>query len=1059
MDATQSTQTLLPVALPAAALAIGAGLLAALWVWSHRLSRSLPPRWRIPAAVGRFALGTLTLVFSAETARQVVTLATHWPLWLLLSGGAALVEALVALYHLERQTLRRPAAITLSMLRVALLLGLIAMLCQPVLVLESSRRVRRQVAVVLDDTASMHVADSGMSPAGKLRLAETLGVPAAYRPCRLEQAAARLRTLQEQLQAQADLLVSLADVEPDARGSAVRKRGADVRAALATAHAAACAETNALFEASSLAALRGDNALQAAVDALSARLRTEIADPLKAALDADAERARTGAKPAGNADDLLTVVRRVALAVDDVARKTDPLAEKLDDAVYRALKEAERSAVDRAADAPRAAIARTLLARRPATAGAPPKPSLIERLDERYGVRLYVLGREVVETRVTALNEALAATNAADAAAIPASRTDLAAALERVMTDLPAGQTAGVLLLTDGRHNMPAPVEPLARALGLQQIPVCPVVFGDARRPPTDAAIAGATAPESVSTNDKVALDIDLKLDGMPETNVLVQLFDGERLVATNTVRVVGEAVRHRLQLGDVPRTNGLHQYRVVIPPLASEVLTNNNTCVLPVNVGGDPTKVLLIEGRPRWEFRYFRNLFVGRDPTVRLQYLLLHPDRVADMPKPPERAASVTNAADEAEATALPADEAEWMKFDIIVLGDVNPAELGATALRTIRKFVTERGGSLIVMAGALHMPHAYMGTPLADILPVQCESSDRPILAAPEPEFRFVPTAEGREHVLLRLADDPAENAAAWDSVPPIRWRHALRAAKDSAAVLAYALPADPPDYLQLQRQESVPDEETLVRRRQFERANALVAVQHVALGNVLFLATDNTWRLRYRRGDLYHHRFWGQVMRWATADRLAAGSLHARVGTDRPRYAADTPVRVKARLLTAGFAPIRDATVYASVWAGERRLLRRRLPYQADSAGVYAADLGTFPEGGYRVELDVSEVGDLPAQTQSPVAEFAVVPEIAAENVELAADRGLLARLAASSGGRVADPPDIERLLDKLGPPVVTQHERRQIDLWDSWVFFLLLAAVMTAEWILRKKERLP
>ena len=38
---------------------------------------------------------------------------------------------------------------------------------------------------------------------------------------------------------------------------------------------------------------------------------------------------------------------------------------------------------------------------------------------------------------------------------------------------------------------------------------------------------------------------------------------------------------------------------------------------------------VLLVDGRPRWEYRYLRNLFYGRDKSVHLQDWLVHPDSI----------------------------------------------------------------------------------------------------------------------------------------------------------------------------------------------------------------------------------------------------------------------------------------------------------------------------------------------------------------------------------------------------------------------------------------------
>ena len=40
-------------------------------------------------------------------------------------------------------------------------------------------------------------------------------------------------------------------------------------------------------------------------------------------------------------------------------------------------------------------------------------------------------------------------------------------------------------------------------------------------------------------------------------------------------------------------------------------------------------------------------------------------------------------------------------------------------------------------------------------------------------------------------------------------------------------------------------------------------------------LWVGTDGTWRWRHRIGDTYHHRFWGQIARWAADNKAAAGN----------------------------------------------------------------------------------------------------------------------------------------------------------------------------------------
>ena len=114
-----------------------------------------------------------------------------------------------------------------------------------------------------------------------------------------------------------------------------------------------------------------------------------------------------------------------------------------------------------------------------------------------------------------------------------------------------------------------------------------------------------------------------------------------------------------------------------------------------------DQVNLLFVEGRPRWEFRYLKNLFSGRDKTVRLQYVLLEPDKLEGVPALKKIEASASRPDGEIEATALPKDEAEWMKFDVIILGDVAPKYLKPEELKILERFVKDRSGTLIVISG----------------------------------------------------------------------------------------------------------------------------------------------------------------------------------------------------------------------------------------------------------------------------------------------------------------------------------------------------------------------
>lgn len=1044
--------------LPLALLGPAALLALALWVRSHAWSRTASGWRRAPAFAGRATLGFLALLALASGARHAVVFATPWQIWPFLLGGAILIETVLALGRAERNLVPRRIGIAIALARAASVLALILMLCQPVLVHDTFRRLQRHVVVLFDVSGSMQVRDDNLTPAEKIRLSAALGEDAARRPVALDRIALRWREAGRELLAQTDWLGSLSQSEPALRVRQLERQARAHRKTLKRIGDTVEDATNGLGRACAAAFLPKESPLRADMARLAGQLATDVGAPLHAAIKLTGDWRPSSTNSGAAYDDARQTLQRVSAAIAEGETRLAAISEAFDEAFYRALPEADRKRMDRVAELPRVALARRLLLGREDAPTTPPlSPGLLERLDRDYGARLYTFGATPAEWRTPAF----AATGAVARLSEPPARqrhgTDLAEALLKASTDLLPEHTAGILLFTDGRHNAAEPVEPIARKLGVAHVPIYPVVFGGNRHPPTDAALAAIDAPDSVSTNDRVSFNLELKLDGLAGTNVTVTLYDGAMPVASNTVTPDAPAFRKTMLLSDVPRTNGLHAYRVAVQSFASEVNVSNNVRHLPVLVSSDAIKVLLVDGYPRWEFRYLKNLFMERDRSVRLQYLLFHPDEVKGITNRPPRYACATPDQTESEATLPPENEAEWMKFDVIILGDVSPAELGPGAQDILRRYVTNRGGTLIVIAGSRHMPHAYANSPLADILPVTVRPSSRPILKAPEDAFRLSLTAQGRDTVLMKLADDAAGNRAAWHSLPELHWRHGSLVAKPGASVLAYAVPHEPG---QADRPARLPEADRLLQQQQVEREAPLIVTHQAGYGSVLMFGFDHSWRLRYRKGDAYHHKLWGQVLRWATADRIASGTAPVRIGTVQPRYTTGNPVRIVARLATPQFMPVVNAAPHATLWRDNQRVTRRKLVYRPESPGLYVTDVGTLPEGHYRVELETDGIPALADPSAPPAsADFSVTAERESETVELAADRGLLNGVATLTGGKVLEPFELETVAERLGPPRVTRAERRQVDLWNAWPWLLAIIALLTLEWILRKRARLP
>ena len=191
-----------------------------------------------------------------------------------------------------------------------------------------------------------------------------------------------------------------------------------------------------------------------------------------------------------------------------------------------------------------------------------------------------------------------------------------------------------------------------------------------------------------------------------------------------------------------------------------------------------------------------------------------------------------------------------------------------------------------------------------------------------------------------------------------------------------------------------------------------------QPYGLGKVLWIGTDGTWRWRYRVGDLHHHRFWGQVVRWANGAKLAVGNRSVRFGPTRPRVPEGDPSTIRAQFADDVQGVGNDLLAAAKVFrrgkegkaAGEAVAIVPLRP-RTDQPRTFEAAAPSLPPGAYLVQLDVPQLG-----TDAPTEIFAsleVVSRDTPERIELAANRDSLDRLAATTGGKVFTVAEVDLL----------------------------------------------
>ena len=157
------------------------------------------------------------------------------------------------------------------------------------------------------------------------------------------------------------------------------------------------------------------------------------------------------------------------------------------------------------------------------------------------------------------------------------------------------------------------------------------------------------------------------------------------------------------------------------------------------------------------------------------------------------------------------------------------------------------------------------------------------------------------------IRLNDAQSKSEQLWKQVyedQPITWLSEYSIPRPSARRLLDAFPVG---------------EDGEVQSEDGGQPPTWVCWQQLGSGRVVYLSAPDTYRLRYRRGDYLHHRFWAQMLRWITSSDPGSDNGCVKLSTDKVRYTRQEPVEVSAFLSDALGEPVEDAEVQASFQGG--------------------------------------------------------------------------------------------------------------------------------------------
>ena len=652
---------------------------------------------------------------------------------------------------------------------------------------------------------------------------------------------------------------------------------------------------------------------------------------------------------------------------------------------------------------------------------------LLPRLDKEFDLSAFSFGQGLAELSARKLETNVSKSKETKKASIEsfdwverlegtAPSTAIGDGIREVMNRKRGQPLAGIVLVTDGVNNSGSQPRDAAAAARAEGVPL--YIYGVGITSPRDIIVQNLFAPDVTFVKDEVPLTVRVRGQGLNGESAELQLKLDGQVVATRTLTFTNDA-ELVVPLKFTPQTLGEFELTASVEARSDETVKDNNSRSQRIKVIDSKIKVLLVDQSPRWEFKYLQMLLL-RDRRVDLKCFLVEGDkaisRTADSPYLPE----------------FPARRDELFKYDLVILGDVDPKVLTALHQENLNKLVSDFGGALVVLAGKRHMPAQYRRSVLEKLLPVEFEPSTTDSRSDPiaDKPIKLQLTAAGRASAMLRLSDRDDENAQMWAQLPPIYWAARVTRAKPAAEVLVV---------------------DSDVSKESRSGKMPVIAVQQYGLGQVMFVGTDNLWRWRKNAGDFYYTAVWGQIAQRVSIQRLLGVSRRTQLSTDRQNYMAGDRVAVYARLYSgAGFEPVQEPAVKGSFGLKNGQGPRTEVALRPvpDQPAMYRGEFIATGAGGYGFSVENDPQTVLDFNVTEPKFEFG----------ETAMNEALLKELAATTGGQFFREENLYKLPETIAAKTERVQSPMEVELWASPLYFLLLLGVVTAEWVLRKLSHL-
>jgi hypothetical protein len=623
------------------------------------------------------------------------------------------------------------------------------------------------------------------------------------------------------------------------------------------------------------------------------------------------------------------------------------------------------------------------------------------------------------------------------------TETAIGDALTAALAEHRGQPIAGVLVISDGQSNAGEDPRKVAQRSGKQGVPIVALSVGS-EQGPSNARVAAVEADPVVFVRDPTEVAVIVEGHGMRGRTGVVTLEKrqdaGWSEVGRDEVTFDEDAASKRLTFKITPESVGEIELRARIGDFGAELTEADNFATHSMKIVRQQIRVLLVAGAPSPEVQFLRNALL-RDAALEFAcWLQTAGEGYEQMGTRPIR--------------RLPNNRQELDHYDVVILFDPDMRALGPAWSDLLSQFVGTSGGGLVYVAGEMHSRNLFDGVASESgdamastvnnlwlrTLPVVADpglfkSNAEVSLSAREP-WNLELTAEGSADSIFQFDADPGRNREILASLPGMYWHFPITRAKPGASVLARH--GDP-------------------RMRNAFGRHVLLATHRYGPGRTAFLAFDSTYRWRYLHEE-YFDGFWARVIDRMGRSKALGGRYPFNLSTDKAAYRTGERVIVHAKAVDAIDGAGAVADLRGEVELAGQSPTPLELESLTDQVGVAEAAFTANEAGVYSVRVLPGNIGDAGDPAVRPATLSIRVEPSHSELDRPKLDRALLEDVARASGGSALALVDYEKVPAAFKVKQVSRLLEYRDELWDAPIVYCSLMALLTVEWILRKRSRM-